>query len=80
MTDPTETAADWSPEVLALREAAWLVLDDMGEAGQSCCGLAKARLRVAFEPFMVDPDGEGEQSPMDYPLEVAQRVIAECGG
>ena len=34
-----------------LKEAVWQVLDDMGATGQSCCGYAKAKLRIAFEPF-----------------------------
>lgn len=54
--------------------ATWQVLDDMGADGHSCCGLAKAELRIAFEPFH---DIE-EHDEMDMPLAEAIRIVKEC--
>jgi hypothetical protein len=60
--------------IVALVGAVWQVLDDMGADGHSCCGLAKAQLRIAFEPFH---DIE-QHDEMDVPIAEAQRIINEC--
>jgi hypothetical protein len=43
-------------QIQALVDAAWQCLDDMSISGHSVCGLAKAQLRVAYEPFASDED------------------------
>lgn len=58
-------------QMRALIDAVWQVLDDMGTDGTSCCGMAKAQLRIAFEPF------RGDDEPVDYSLEDAQRLMNE---
>jgi hypothetical protein len=55
-------------DMIALLDAVWQVLDDMGKDGLSCCALAKADLRVAYEAF------HNPQDPMDYTLEAAQKL------
>ena len=73
------TDAPSREEVENLATAVWQVLDDMGKDGLSCCGAAKAQLRVAFEPFVQsaikdDPsliDGWGP----DYTFEKATEVM-----
>ena len=47
-------------------------LDDMGDIGTSVCGLAKAQLRIAFEPFI-----GGDIEPPKYTLEAAVAVQDE---
>lgn len=65
----------WTPKkVEALADAMWQLLDDMGATGHSVCEAAKAQARIAFEPFRVDETGE--DAPLDYPLDEAERVIA----
>jgi hypothetical protein len=64
MSDPQTTAA--------LVDAAWQVLDEMGTQTASCCLLAKAKLRVAVEPFLTD------DTPMDWPLAEAKAIIKDC--
>jgi len=59
-------------EIVALSDAAWQVLDDMGADGQSCCLAAKAQLRHAYEPF------RGED-PCDYQMADAKAVLVEVG-
>lgn len=61
-------------DVEALADAMCVLLNDMGENGKSVCGLAKAKARIAFEPFRLDDCGE----LMD--LEAAERIVAECEG
>jgi len=58
-------------QIEALVDAVVQCLDDMGISGQSVCAEAKARLRVAVDPFLV-PDHDG----LDYPLEAAAVVLA----
>ncbi|SOR30670.1 protein of unknown function [Methylorubrum extorquens] len=61
--------------VEALSDAMWQLLDDMG-AGHTCvCLAAKAKARVAYEPFRFDADGE--EAPLDYTLEAAQAVVSD---
>jgi hypothetical protein len=60
-------------QVEALSDAMWQLLDDMGAEGTSVCHSAKASARIAFEPFRVDADGE--EAPVDYPLEEAERIL-----
>jgi len=54
-------------QVIALAEAMQQLLDDMGVAGRSVSGLAKAQARVAYEPFreIVEDDGVGCMSMAD---------------
>ena len=61
ISDPTEALAD----------AMWQLLDDMGPTGQGVCIAAKARARVALEPFLLeDADREGIM-----PLDEAMRIV-----
>ncbi|GJD74522.1 hypothetical protein MKK50_15795 [Methylobacterium sp. J-043] len=60
-------------EIDALADAMWQCLDDMGAQGQGVCLASKAKARVAYEPFRVDADGE--EAPVDYPLEEAERTL-----
>lgn len=66
MTEPVQQG---TPELKALIEAAWLVLDDMGADRTSCCLYAKAQLRLAFEAFR-DPELD-----MDMPLDTAAEIV-----
>lgn len=66
----------WTPQqVEALVDAMWQILDDMGERGHGVCEFAKAKARVAFEPFKLDADGE--EAPLDYTMAAAQAVVAD---
>lgn len=62
-------------ESLPLRQLRELVdamgqlLDDMGKDGQSVCLSAKAKARIAYEPFR-DPDYDPGMS-----LEMAQQIV-----
>ena len=60
-------------EVESLVAAMWQLLEDMGKEGQCVCLEAKARARIAFEPFREDDD----DIPMT--LEDAERVITKGG-
>ena len=62
-------------ETTELADAVWQVLDDMGKSGQSCCAFAKAKLRVAFEPFRDTDEGEAP----DFTLDDAKTVLKACG-
>ncbi|QRE76515.1 hypothetical protein [Methylobacterium aquaticum] len=61
----------------ALAEAVWHALDDMGAEGRSICPAAKARLRVAYEPFRWTDDAGNDG--LDMPMEVARAILVECG-
>lgn len=61
-------------EIEALADAMDQLLDDMGKEGQSVCLNAKAKARLAFEPFR-DPDDAGE---FMMSLDDATRIVAEC--
>ena len=64
-------------QVLALADAVWLVLDDMGEgAGASCCLYAKAKARIAYDPFIAVLGGLEVGMSMDE----ARRVVAPVDG
>lgn len=63
----------YTTEVLALIEAMDQLLDDMGLDGQCVCLLAKAKARMAFEPF-IDPENAGYLMPLDE----ARRIVTEC--
>ena len=54
MADVTEA------QITELADAAWHCLDDMGQHGKTVCAAAKAKLRVAYEPFLDAAD------PADY--------------
>ena len=56
-----------------LVEAMDQLLDDMGHDGTSVCLAAKAKARIAFEPFM-EPDA----APLYMPLAEAKRIAAEA--
>jgi uncharacterized protein (UPF0264 family) len=63
-------------ELDALLAAVWQAFDDMGKEGLSVCGLAKATLRIAVEPFII-PEvdlGFGCDYTIDDALEVKKRV------
>ena len=62
-------------EIEALADAMDQLLDDMGPKGQSVCLYAKAKARIAFEPFL-DP----ECRDFILPLDVAHQIIAEVDG
>lgn len=67
MTEPTAIQAR------ELAEAVEQVLDDMGTSGQCVCLLAKAKLRIAYEPFRVfEVDG------ILMALDEAEKIVREC--
>lgn len=43
-------------DVTRLVEAMDQILDDMGKGGKCVCLYAKAKARIAFEPFIDDPE------------------------
>lgn len=45
-------------QVSDLAEAVWQMLNDMHPGGQSVCLFAKAKARVAYEPFRDEPEAE----------------------
>jgi len=51
------------------------VLDDMGKDGKSCCGYAKAKLRIAYEPFREDRELIDEYI---MPLDVAKKLVYDA--
>jgi hypothetical protein len=57
-------------QVESLEEAMWQLLDDMGADGHCVCPFAKARARIAFEPFVGDELMSNWMS-----LEDAKRVV-----
>jgi hypothetical protein len=57
--------------VRELAAAMGQLLDDMGKDGQSVCLHAKAKARLAYEPFR-EPDNE-----MDMTLDDAKQIIRE---
>lgn len=59
-------------QIAALVDAMDQLLDDMGHTGQSVCLYAKAKARVAFDPFL-DP----EAVEFVMPLDEAQKILAE---
>jgi hypothetical protein len=67
MTDKSQ-----STEVKALIDAMDQILDDMGSTGLCVCLLAKAKARIAFEPFI--PPGDTEYF---LSLEEATRIVKE---
>jgi hypothetical protein len=60
-------------EVKALADAMWQLLDDMDGDSQSVCLAAKAKARIAFEPFNDEP----EASP-DMTMEQAREIVSRC--
>jgi len=60
-----------------LAEAMAQLLDDMGKQGKSVCLAAKAQARVAYEPFVDEPEW-AEDCLM--PLTVAKEVLRQCDG
>jgi hypothetical protein len=62
------------PQTTELADAAWRVLDDMGRDGLSCCGFAKARLRIALG-YINDPDPDAQ---LEFTLADATKIIREC--
>ncbi len=59
----------------ALADAMGQLLDDMGADGQSVCLYAKAKARIAYEPFCDHADWEPGMS-----LERAQRIVNRIDG
>ena len=55
MADVTEA------QITALADAVWHCLDDMGQYNTNVCSAAKAKLRLAYEPFLdaADPADDG---------------------
>jgi hypothetical protein len=47
-------------DVCALVDAMDQLLDDMGKSGQGVCLYAKAKARIAFEPFRIPDDHADE--------------------
>lgn len=60
-------------DIDALVEAMDQLLDDMGRDGTSVCLAAKARARVAFQPFM-----SLDAAHIYMPLDEAKRILAEA--
>ncbi len=63
------------PQVQALADAMWQVLDDMGTDSRSVCLATKAQARVAYEPFRFTDDS-GDDG-LDMPLAEAEAILAE---
>lgn len=61
-------------EVAELAEAMGQLLCDMAETGVSVCGFAKAKARIAFEPFRDEPESELGIMPLDE----AVRIMVAC--
>ena len=62
-------------QILRLAEVVSQCLDDMGVSGRSVCGLAKAELRVAYEPFIDDV----ERSFSDWmSYEAANKIVEDA--
>ena len=59
-------------DVIALVDAMWQLLDDMGRDGLCVCPAAKAQARIAFEPFH-----RHEHGPMAMSMEEAIAVRKE---
>lgn len=75
MNETTEPMVDWNLTALwvaALVDAMDQLLDDMGETGLCVCLLAKAKARIAFEPFLAPGCVE-----FFMPLEEAERIVKE---
>jgi hypothetical protein len=60
-------------QIEKLAEAMSQLLDDMGKDGQSVCLHAKARARIAYEPFWNPEDAEIHMS-----LDKAEQIVREC--
>jgi hypothetical protein len=74
----TEYAEPYSIDnVKSLVDAAISVLDDMDKDGKCCCLYAKAKLRVAVEPFL-DPIDHKYYDQFFMSFAAAQEVINEC--
>ena len=77
--DPTwPEAIDYTKDhVFALADAMGQLLDDMGTGGKCVCSLAKAKARVAYEPFrlLMEDDGVGIMS-----MHEAEQIIEEYDG
>jgi hypothetical protein len=66
----------WTDEqVRELADAMDQLLDDMGQHNQSVCLFAKAKARVAWEPFRECGDADANEFYMT--LAEAQKIIAE---
>ena len=64
----------WSiEEIIALADAMDQLLDDMGETGKSVCLYAKAKARIAFEPFRHD-----YAHTYEFTLEEAKSIVEEA--
>jgi hypothetical protein len=76
MTNDTSGPASTPTEaqVLALAEAMGQLLDDMGDTSQSVCLYAKAKARIAYEPFMALMEDDPE---FYLPLAEAQRIVED---
>jgi hypothetical protein len=55
-------------DVADLVDAMDQLLDDMGKTGQSVCLMAKAKARIAFEPFRTEDHAD------EFPLEDAKKI------
>jgi hypothetical protein len=61
--------------VMALADAMAQLLDDMGEDGVCVCTFAKAKARIAYEPFRetLEDDGSGLM-----PMAIAIKIVEDC--
>jgi hypothetical protein len=73
-TPPTPIDRPGDPEASALAEAMSQLLDDMGPSGLGVCLAAKAKARIAYEPF-IDPD----EREFIMPLQMAQEIVRQIG-
>lgn len=62
-------------QVQDLADAMWQLLCDMGATGQGVCLAAKARARIAFEPWNTEVGAEPDMS-----LDEAKRVMRHLEG
>ena len=62
-------------DVNLLIDAAWGILDDLATGGRySVCSAAKAKLRVAIEPFLGEPKAPGDW----ITIAEAKQILKEC--
>jgi hypothetical protein len=66
-------------QVQALADAMWQLLDDMGTGGQCVCLAAKAQARIAFEPFVDEPEAMAGIMSLADAERVAERVADDRG-
>ena len=67
-------------QVEELADAMWQLLNDMHPGGQSVCLAAKARARLAYEPFRAEPEDEIGIMPLAEAQAIASGLGRPQGG